>query len=245
MYMQARTGLYHVLTNQLTVEIYVRGLTGTPFWIRRTDNGQAKAWRLGGLPGSIQPVNGTSTATFCDTIATTSTGGTVEKSDTLDTLTSGFTGGQITVNGETYSLASSYVLKAPVAMSQAVCIIGCMTEAADFGTESNGNIRLETFPYLSPVGVPAVAPTASLAVSAAPNPLRTSSTISFRAPAGVRAGLRVFDLSGRLVALLFDGAASGEAQSVAWRPPTPGATLYFVQIRSGGRVATTKLARTD
>lgn len=246
MYMLARTGIFHLLTNQLTVDIYVRGSTGTPFWIRRTDDGQAQAWRLGGLPGTIQAVNGTSTATFCDTIATTSTGGTIAKVDTLDTLAPGFTGGQIVVNGETYSFARSFVLKAPAMMTQAVCVLGCMLEAADFGTETSGHVELETFPYVSPVAVTPAAPAgAAFMVRAAPNPLRSRSSISFRAPAGERAEVRVFDLAGRLLAELFDGPATGEAQSVAWQPAGSGAGLYFVQVRANGRSATARLARVE
>lgn len=244
MYMQARTGLYHALTNQLTVSIYVRGPNGTPWWIRRADDGEAQAWRLGGLPGSLQDVNGTASAGFADSVAYTDSGGTVVKRDSTSTLSQGVTLGEILVGGETYSLAKTYVLKAPASMTQAVCILGCMTLAADFGTESAGRVELETFPYVSPVGVPPVAP-ATLMVRAAPNPLRSRSTISFRAPAGERSSVRVFDLGGRLVAELFDGVASGDVQSLAWQPPASGAALYFVQVRAAGRSATAKLARVE
>lgn len=246
MYMQARVGIFHLLTNEVRVNMYVRGPTGTPWWIKRTANGQALASRFNGLPGGLQPLNGESTATFVDSIAYTNTTGAVTKVDTFSTLEHGFSQAQIVVDGVTYSFARAYVLKAPAMMTQAVCILGCMTQAADFTTIAGGHVELELFPYLSPVSVPSASPSAAaLMVRAAPNPLRSRSTITFRAPAGERASVRVFDVRGRLVTQLFEGTATGESQSLAWQPESRGAGLYFVQVCAAGQSATTKVARAD
>lgn len=246
MYMLARTGLYHVLTNQLVVDIYVRGPNGTPYWIQRRADGQAAAWRLGGLPGSLQLVNGTSSSAFMDSLAYIDSTGTVTKLDSISTLVAGTTLGEILVDGETYSRAATYALKAPASMTQALCILGCMTQAADFGAEAGGRVELETFPYTSPLQVPSVGPrTAALELRVSPNPMRSRGTIAFRAPAGERASVRVYDVGGRLVGEVFDGLATGDPQSFSWRAPGSGGGLYFAQVRASGRTATARLVRVE
>jgi len=60
------------------------------------------------------------------------------------------------------------------------------------------------------------APAAELAFSARPNPLTTSTVISFELQSAGRATLRVYDATGRAVRTLIDRSARPGTQEVAW-----------------------------
>ncbi len=238
----AQFGVYHLLTNELTVKVYVKGPTGTPYWIVRSDSGSVHAWRLGGLPGSLQPLNGISTATFQDSlVATPTTGGDLATVEDTTRVLSGVTGTVLDVNGVTYSLARTITVTAPVWIRQNVCILGCMVEAAHFGAEASGRVELQVVPYVNPLDAPAAEPTPRAWVRLSPNPVRRGAEVSFRAPAGEPARVSVFDVRGRRVADLFDGLATGASQRLPWRAPAGAPGLYFVRVESAKHAATARL----
>ncbi len=97
-------------------------------------------------------------------------------------------------------------------------------------------------------------------LSAFPNPFNSSTKITFSlAPGFGEAGLRIYDLSGRLGADLLDRqgrlsygkegkitpptplASRGGKQSVVWDASGQAAGLYFCKVVAGGNTATTKV----
>lgn len=240
---QAQFGVFHVLTNELTVQVYVKGPSGTPYWIVRADSGSVHAWRLGGLPGTLTPVNGVSTATFQDSvIGTPATGGELSAVEDTTRVLSGVTGAVLDVNGVTYSLARTLTMKTRSAITQNVCILGCMQEAANFGAEASGRVDLQVVPYVNPLDARAAPDRAPLAwVRVSPNPVRRGTDVSFRAPAGEPVRVSVFDVRGRRVAELIEGLATGASQRLPWRAPSGAPGLYFVRVESAKHVATARL----
>ncbi len=80
-------------------------------------------------------------------------------------------------------------------------------------------------------------------LSVSSNPAGPSSQVVFTLPAASDARLDVFDLSGRIVSTLHDGAASAGQHSVALGDLTPG--TYFVRLCAGGQMASRKVVFTD
>lgn len=79
-----------------------------------------------------------------------------------------------------------------------------------------------------------------------PNPFNPSTWIPFYLPAEGHVGIRIYDVKGRLVAVLRDRRMNGGAHSVRWggldlggRPVASG--VYFCELRFGGEVQTRKL----
>jgi hypothetical protein len=95
-----------------------------------------------------------------------------------------------------------------------------------------------------PVGVPAPAVTASLALLPAhPNPFAATTRIAFRIERPGDAVLRVFGVDGRAVATLARGRFEPGPHDAAWdgrddRGARVPAGLYLVTLDSGGRRAT-------
>jgi hypothetical protein len=238
----ARTGVNDLLANTAVVDVYVKGPSGTPWWITRLRSGSALASRLGGLPGSLAPLNGNSYAAFAGSSAYIDSTGVVSVAvdDTLEL--SGITTDTLVVGADTYSLAASFTLAAPAEARQAVCVLGCMAEAADFDAHASGRVTLNVYPYAEPVSAPAPrAFPASLALSASPNPAHTSTTLEFRAAAGDPVALDVFDVRGRRVARLFEGVATGGAQRVAWADRGVPSGIYLARLRSGSGARTCRI----
>ncbi len=241
-----RTGGNDLLTNRLTVSVYVKGPTGTPYWIAVRRAGHAIGERLGGLPGSLAPVNGVSTSTLGDTTAYTEQTASITKPVDDAYLLSGVTGSTITVGSDTYSLARTVQLLATAWNRQSVCVLGCMTAPASFFAEASGRFEFEVFPYLNPVAVPGAASSPDgLSLRATPNPARDRVTVAFRAAAGEPVRVEVFDLRGRRAATLFDGLAPARETSVDWDARELPRGVYFVRVLSAGRSVTTRIARLD
>jgi hypothetical protein len=90
-----------------------------------------------------------------------------------------------------------------------------------------------------PTGVPAA--TATLAVSAQPNPFNPAVTLRYALPAPGHVTMKVFDARGRLVRTLLDEAVEAATGVVTWRgDDARGARAasgaYFVETRAGGQV---------
>lgn len=238
----ARTGIFHILTNTLTVSVYVKGPTGTPYWMTKSAAGQALASRWNGTPGSLQPVNGTSSSTFMDSTAATSVTGEVIVPVDVSEVLSGTTTTTLVVGADTYSLARTFTFPGPAEVTQALCILGCMRSAADFLAQAGGHIEIHTYPYADPTDAPRVAAvTGPVSVQVSPNPARGDAAVSFRAPAGQRATLRAFDVRGRMLGILFDGPASGGLQRVSWQPLRLPAGTYFVRVQTPRQSATGRI----
>lgn len=239
-----RTGAFHLLTNQIEVNVYVRGPLGTPYWLLRRANGVAEASRLGGLPGSLQPVNGTVSGRFLDSLAFVGNGGVDTTSQHTAGFLSGVTGSPtIVVGGVNYTFARKLTLSTPLQTTQAVCILGCMTAPATFHAKGAGDVTLEMFLGSNPADVEESAVAAPLRLAAGPNPFRSEAALSFAAPQGERVRLEVFDLRGRRVATLFDGPGDGAEHVAAWRPAAGPGGVYFARLRAGGSERVVRLAR--
>ena len=238
----ARVGIFNQTYNDLDVEIYVRGPSGTPYDITLGIDGTLEASREGGLPGSLQDVNGTSWADFEGTKLTVSNGGTQSLPVAIADTLSGTTTTQIVVNNETYSLAHTFVITSNASVSQALCILGCMTQAAHFHALSSGHITINTYLNGLPTGIHrAPRAPAAMALNASPNPLNGSTVVSFEAPEGTRTTLDVFDVAGRRVAALFDAPATGGVQTLPWNASNLPSGVYFLRARGSHASATRKL----
>jgi len=240
--LDARTGIFHQLTNSIRVDVYIKGGTGTPYWITVAGTGQVDASRTGGARGTLQPLNGISSASFMDSTATMDSTG-AESIPVAETYSvSGVTTTTLLVSGDTYSYAGAYTFGTPASVSQAICVLGCMTSAATFNAVSTGHVQIDVFPYVSPVSAPPLAtPAGDLLVRASPNPSRGGTTVSWSAPAGQQTRVEVFDMHGRLVKCLEEGPATGQPQHVAWQASGLREGLYFVRVHSGERSSTTKV----
>ena len=89
-------------------------------------------------------------------------------------------------------------------------------------------------------------PTRNLNLSASPNPMQTSSSISFALGEAGFVSVRVYDLSGRVVSIILNQHLALGVHSVQWdgcgdngQPLSAG--LYLCRIESGGVVETTGL----
>ncbi|NUO81891.1 cellulase family glycosylhydrolase [candidate division KSB1 bacterium] len=80
-----------------------------------------------------------------------------------------------------------------------------------------------------------------------PNPVRLSAsgkgatTISYHLPRAAPVDLRLYDLSGREIAVLLNGPHSGGTHRINWRIENRSAGLYFCRLRSKDLVQTQKL----
>ncbi|MEZ5063273.1 MAG: T9SS type A sorting domain-containing protein [bacterium] len=238
--LSARTGVYHRLLNRLDLRVWIRGGAGTSYWITNGAFGQIEAWRHGGLPGWAAPVNGWSTTDlFGGSVYVDYEGAETSPVDASTTL-SGFTTTEILVGSETYSLAAHLIYYEQSEVGQAVCILGCMTEAATFHALGDGQVEVNVYPYAPPTDVP-LSISAPIELSVSPNPLRDATAVTFQAPAGRAASVRIYDVAGRLRTRLFDARATGGPQTVRWETVDAPAGVYFVRIDAGDASSTRKI----
>jgi len=240
---EVRAGISHTIVTSWTIDVYVRGAASTPYWIIEKEVGDLDASRFGGVAGSLQPVNGTATASFADTSDVVDYTGELAKSVNELNVFSGVTGATIMWNGDTYSHARTLKLTTLAQATQTFCALGCMAAADTMTAHAGGHGEIAVYPYVSPLSVPPLeAGDAQLAVHVWPDPLRSLGTIAFRAPTGALATVDVLDLRGALVRRVFDGAASGREQNVPWRTGGVSPGIYFVRVIAGGRNVTTRVA---
>ncbi|MFN8588205.1 MAG: hypothetical protein U0704_10445 [Candidatus Eisenbacteria bacterium] len=239
-----RTGAFHLLANQIELSVYVRGAAGTPWWCVQRSTGLADASRLGGLPGTLAPLNGTASARFLDSLAYVPNGG-VDSARVDDAvwLSGTTTGSPIVVQGESYTLARRLTLATPVQTTQAVCVLGCMAAAADFHARAAGDVTVEMFVGASPLDAPPAGPAHDLALAVPANPVRGDATFAFAVPAGRPARLEVFDVRGRRVAVLFEGPGDAAARQATWRGAGAPAGVYFARLASGREGRTVRFVR--
>jgi hypothetical protein len=95
--------------------------------------------------------------------------------------------------------------------------------------------------------VEALVPQSSLILDQnSPNPFNPITTIRFSAPRGDRVRVDVYDVRGKLIVSLFDGAAPDGAQEVQWNGRDAGGAavgsgVYFCRLQSGTRILTRKM----
>jgi hypothetical protein len=95
---------------------------------------------------------------------------------------------------------------------------------------------------LLPPEPPAPAVPTDLAITGAhPNPFNPTTSLSFQAPEGEAVSLRVYNLAGQEVALLFDGHATGQSQTAHFDAGRLASGVYFACLESESRVSTHKL----
>lgn len=249
----ARTGLFLYDTNRLIVDVYVKGPSGTPFRTVIASDGDLLASRLGGLPGSLQPVNGVSAVSFGDSSVVVDYSGTVERQAFLPRVHAGQTTTAITVGPDTYSLAGSYSITLVAYTTQAICILGCMTAPADFAAHVGGLVALDVYlcdgaggaglpcdevPTAAP-DLPAVAD--ALRLEAQPNPFNPRTELVFAAPPGVDSTVEIFDARGALVRRLYGAPATGGQQRVTWDAADAASGVYVARLRGGGQSVQRKL----
>ena len=100
------------------------------------------------------------------------------------------------------------------------------------------------------VGVGGGVPSPAASLSSAPNPFSSETRVEFALPAGYSGAVRVrvFDLTGRQVATLYDGEASGDRIGARWdgrdrsgRPVAAG--VYLVRAEANGLALTRRIVR--
>jgi flagellar hook assembly protein FlgD len=81
-----------------------------------------------------------------------------------------------------------------------------------------------------------------------PNPFGPSTTIRYVAPRGGHVSVRVYDLAGRAVATLVDGAATPGEHVAVWDGATDSGEraasgVYFVRLEAEGTTGASAIAR--
>ena len=244
----ARTGAFFYDTNRITVDVYLRGPTGTPYRVVAARDGALLASRLGGLPGSLQPVNGISYVAFGDSTVTVSYTGTVAKPVFSTVTYAGLTTTTIVIGGETFSRAGTYTLNALSRVTQTICILGCMTAAADFAAHASGSLALDVYLCDGATGLPCgdvPTPVPGLSggvrLDASPNPFNPRTDLRFTGLPGRPTVLEIFDARGALVRRLFEGIAGGGEETATWAAGDTPSGLYVARLRSGDVTTQRKL----
>ncbi|HEX7078063.1 MAG TPA: FlgD immunoglobulin-like domain containing protein [Candidatus Eisenbacteria bacterium] len=96
--------------------------------------------------------------------------------------------------------------------------------------------------------VPATAVSAAAVYPARPNPFASETELSFALPAPARVSLRIYDVAGRLVRTLVDGAGTAGVHRVPWdgrneSGASVGSGIYFVRFSSGGITRSDRLLK--
>ena len=108
---------------------------------------------------------------------------------------------------------------------------------------SNWDDATFVFHSMLPTAAPEAAPTVALAeVRAWPNPFNPRTTFGLRLTADLAAArLRVYDLRGRLIETLHDGALAAGDHRFVWQPRQVASGVYLYRLEGGGQVVTGKV----
>ncbi len=96
------------------------------------------------------------------------------------------------------------------------------------------------------LAIPDLPPAAPTKLTASPNPFNPRTSIVFDLPRAQHVGAGIYDLTGRLVTVLHDGAAGEGRQTLDWdgvngEGMRMGAGVYLVKVRGEGWQRSTKL----
>jgi hypothetical protein len=83
---------------------------------------------------------------------------------------------------------------------------------------------------------------AALALANHPNPFNPRTVIRFTAPASGHARLAVYDLAGRLQAVLFDGVVAAGPHAISWGADDLASGVYVARIEVAGATASRRMA---
>ncbi len=81
--------------------------------------------------------------------------------------------------------------------------------------------------------IPVEMPLSFNLIGSYPNPFNNETIISYQLPTPAEVDLRVFDVMGRQVAVLFQGHNEEGVHEITWSPENQAAGVYFVQLRAG------------
>jgi FlgD Ig-like domain len=109
--------------------------------------------------------------------------------------------------------------------------------------------NLASFDVVTAVEVEPVSPMPPSRVQAAPNPFASSTAIQFSIPVGGETDVSAYDVAGRLVRRLHQGALAAGPHALDWNGlddagRAVGSGIYFIQIRSGITTLQAKVFRT-
>lgn len=142
-------------------------------------------------------------------------------------------------------LVTSHEWTVPVAVTDSARV---RVTFADVAGNSAAATNERWFSIVEPTGVDGPGAPARFALAGVhPNPFNPSATIVFTLPGAAAATLRVYDLSGRLVRTLLDGAPRGPGSHEAvWdgrddRGRTLPAGTYVARLEAGGRTAARRM----
>ena len=75
-------------------------------------------------------------------------------------------------------------------------------------------------------------PSSALQLGSCPNSFNPATTISYRLPEAGQVKLAVYDLRGRLLAVLMDGKQEADPHSVVWNAPHVASGIYFCRLEA-------------
>jgi hypothetical protein len=115
-----------------------------------------------------------------------------------------------------------------------------MEYSRNFGA-GNGIELIELNPVASAADVVTGVPRVYSLEQNYPNPFNPSTVISYRLPASSHVTLKVYDISGRDVAVLVDAERAAGRYTVTWNASDIPSGAYFYRLTSGGFVETKKM----
>lgn len=93
------------------------------------------------------------------------------------------------------------------------------------------------------VATPDVAAAERLGLVAAPNPMRSGTTLELEVPGAGQAAVTIFDASGRLVRRLLDESLAAGRHTVQWDASSAAPGVYFARLETAAGVAVRRIIR--
>jgi len=137
---------------------------------------------------------------------------------------------------------TSYIVDADVTITDDGRVVCVWSEYSDW-SEGPRVLKIAWVDWETYLDVPMQQPEAPVdfALTAFPNPFNANVTIRYALPSADEVALRVFDLQGRLVAILLDERASAGSHSLNWSPEGLASGVYFAQLTTSQSVRNSKL----
>jgi hypothetical protein len=123
-----------------------------------------------------------------------------------------------------------------VAMPSGTYVIAGYTSSWGAGISDAWMVKLDA----DATGIESRAPEHRLQVHNHPNPFNPATMIEYRMPAPGRVRVSVYDIAGRPLATLFDGAQSAERHALPWNASGHASGVYFIRVEAAGETLVTK-----
>ncbi len=107
-------------------------------------------------------------------------------------------------------------------------------------TESESHFNFHTY-YNGAVNIDPNACSEFELKSIYPNPFNSRTTISYSLPQAQMVSMRLYDMSGRLIEMLYDGFQTVGNHSAVWDSKDFGSGIYLVQVQTENEIRTAKL----